>query len=299
MQVTVTTSMDKIPLKRFDVLRKIDISLNIYRTESTPPGSIGPNPHRHTFNEFFLISSGSGTHIVDFVEYQIRPNMLFVVGPGQVHYWDIETLPTGFVILFMEEVFQFFGHDSLITQLDLFSTFGKAACYLSMEEAMWFQQMMENVEVEIQTNDFGWRETIVSLMQMMLVRAQRSYYLASESTESLVAGQRITRQFLDQVEQSVTENLNVGQLAETLGLTVAHLTTMVRQVMGVSAGTLLRQRRVLEAKRLLVHTDMTIAEVAFALSFADPSYFGRFFKRETKSTPRQFREEFKRKSQNA
>ncbi len=292
-------SMDEIPLIRFDGIRTSDISLNFYRTESTPTGSIGPNPHRHTFNEFFLISSGSGTHIVDFVEYQIRPNMLFVVGPGQVHYWEIETLPTGFVILFKEEVFQLFGHDSLLTQLDLFSTFGKAACYLSMEEAMWFQQMMENVEVEIQTNDFGWRETIVSLMQMMLVRAQRSYYLASESTESLVAGQRITRQFLDQVEQSVTENLNVGQLAETLGLTVAHLTTMVRQVMGVSAGTLLRQRRVLEAKRLLVHTDMTIAEVAFALSFADPSYFGRFFKRETKSTPRQFREEFKRKSQNA
>ena len=95
------------------------------------------------------------------------------------------------------------------------------------------------------------------------------------------------------------ENLTVGQLAGALGVTVAHLTTMVRQVMGVSAGTLLRQRRVLEAKRLLVHTDLTIAEIAFALSFADPSYFGRFFKRETKSTPRQFREEFKRKYQNA
>ena len=291
--------MDKIPLKRFDVIRASDISLNFYRTESTPPGSIGPNPHRHTFNELFLISSGSGFHIVDFVEYPIQPNTLFVVGRGQVHYWEIETLPTGFVILFEEEVFPFFGHDSLLTQLNLFSPFGKAARYLSIEEAMWFQQMMEYVESEFQTNDFGWRETIVSLLQMMLIRAQRFFNKASESTESLVAGQRITRQFLDQVEQSINENLSVGQLAETIGVTVAHMTTMVRQVMGVSAGTLLRQRRVLEAKRLLVHTDMTIAEVAYALSFADPSYFGRFFKRETKSTPRQFREEFKRKCQNA
>ncbi|WP_420632249.1 helix-turn-helix domain-containing protein [Candidatus Leptofilum sp.] len=291
--------MDKLPLQRLDGIRQSDISLNFYRTELSPTGSIGPNPHRHTFNEFFFISSGSGTHIIDFVEYPIRPNTLFTVGRGQVHYWkEIEKLPVGFVILFEEEVFPFFGHDSLLPQLDLFSPFGKAACYLSVEEAKWFRQMMDNVESEFKTQDFGWRETTVSMLQMMLIRAKRFYNLKSNSTESLVAEQRITREFLDQVEQSVTEKLSIGQLAETIGVSVAHLTTTVRQVMGVSAGTLLRQRRVLEAKRLLVHTNMTIAEVAFTLSFADPSYFGRFFKRETKSTPRQFREQFKRKYQN-
>ena len=76
--------MDKLPPQRLDVIRQSDISLNFYRTESSPPGSIGPNPHRHTFNEFFFISSGSGAHIVDFVEYPIQPYTLYAVGRGQV-----------------------------------------------------------------------------------------------------------------------------------------------------------------------------------------------------------------------
>jgi len=69
--------------------------------------------------------------------------------------------------------------------------------------------------------------------------------------------------------------------------------------MGVSAGALVRQRRILEAKRLLVHTDMTVSEIAYALNYADPSYFGRFFKRETNLTSSGFRQQFKRKYQNS
>jgi AraC-like DNA-binding protein len=74
---------------------------------------------------------------------------------------------------------------------------------------------------------------------------------------------------------------------------------MIRKVMGVSAGTLLRQRRTLEAKRLLIHTNMTVAEIANALNFVDPSYFGRFFKRETDLTPSGFRQDFESKYQNS
>lgn len=63
--------------------------------------------------------------------------------------------------------------------------------------------------------------------------------------------------------------------------------------MGVTAGALLRQRLVIEAKRWLAHSEWTVAQIAENLNFADASYFGRFFKRETAVTPRTFREDFR------
>ena len=72
--------------------------------------------------------------------------------------------------------------------------------------------------------------------------------------------------------------------------TISHLNNIVKAVTGQTPGQLIRQEVVLEAKRLFTHTDLTSAEVSLRLSFDDPSYFGRFFKRETTMTTTQFRE---------
>jgi len=291
-------SFDNFPLKRFDTISRSEFFLDFYRTEVTPPGSIGAKPHRHTFNELFFIKSGNGIHIVDFVKYPIQKNTLFVVRRGQVHYWEIEKLPEGFVILFSEELLQLFVTEHLMAELDLFRTFGEPAYYLPEEEATWFHQMMENVEGEYQNRKIGWSGMISSLVQMMIIRTQRLNYITRVENNKPTAAEGLTRQFLDLVEQYVNENLTVSQISEMIGVTSAHLTTMVRQKMGVTAGEILRNRRILEAKRLLVHSDMLVEEIAFSLNFNDPSYFGRFFKRETQLTPKQFQEQFKRKYQN-
>ena len=81
-----------------------------------------------------------------------------------------------------------------------------------------------------------------------------------------------------------------GTYADQLGVTVSHLSGSVKAVTGLTPGQLIRQEVVLEAKRLFTHTDLTSAEIGHRLSFDDPSYFGRFFKRETAMTTMQFRE---------
>ena len=68
----------------------------------------------------------------------------------------------------------------------------------------------------------------------------------------------------------------------------------MKALTGVPAGVWLRQRLLLEAKRLLVHTDLTVSQVGEKLEFKDTTYFNRFFKRETGQTPGAFRQEFRR-----
>ena len=79
------------------------------------------------------------------------------------------------------------------------------------------------------------------------------------------------------------------QYAELLYITPNHLNALCNDFLGVSAGTLIRDRVILEAKRLLINLDLMVAEIADRLNFSDQSYFIKFFKKYEGITPEKFR----------
>ena len=79
--------------------------------------------------------------------------------------------------------------------------------------------------------------------------------------------------------------------AEKLGMTVDRLNDHVKRSTGVTAGHLIRQRVLTEAKRQLVFTTQPIHDIAQELAFADPSHFARFFRKQTGTTPHEFRDQ--------
>jgi AraC family transcriptional regulator, transcriptional activator of pobA len=91
----------------------------------------------------------------------------------------------------------------------------------------------------------------------------------------------------------VDENFRTERLlnfyAEKLGMTVDRLNDHVKRSTGVTAGHLIRQRVLTEAKRQLVFTTQPIHDIAEELAFADPSHFARFFRKQTGTTPHEFR----------
>ncbi len=91
------------------------------------------------------------------------------------------------------------------------------------------------------------------------------------------------------IERHSHENHRPADYARRLGITVGHLNHLSRRHLGRTAGVLIRGRLALEAKRRLLHTHQSAAEVAYALGFRDPAYFARFFKRETGASPTGFR----------
>ncbi|EED99738.1 MULTISPECIES: helix-turn-helix domain-containing protein [Burkholderia] len=96
------------------------------------------------------------------------------------------------------------------------------------------------------------------------------------------------------VEQHYREQWPVNRYASRLGITAVYLNGICRRLTRHSALETVHQRLLLEAKRNLVYTSLTIAQIADVLGFSEAAYFSRFFKRLTGASPREFRSEIER-----
>ncbi len=92
------------------------------------------------------------------------------------------------------------------------------------------------------------------------------------------------------IEEFFRKEHLLGFYAEKLGMSVDRLNDHVKRATGVTAGHLIRQRVLTEAKRQLVFTTQPIHDIAEELAFADPSHFARFFRKQTGTTPHEFRD---------
>ena len=97
--------------------------------------------------------------------------------------------------------------------------------------------------------------------------------------------------YRDLIEQHFRDERRLEFYAGRLGVTPARLNAACRARLGTTASGLLHDRIVTEAKRCLIYTGMSVAEVGYALGFDDPAYFSRFFAKRTGQPPGRLREE--------
>ena len=163
-----------MPLYQFRPPKLEAIPLEVVRIEALPKIARMPVPHRQAFYGVFWVTAGSGTHFLDFVGDEIRPNSLHFVGPGQVHYWQIETELRGYAILFESSLFLEQAGRRLLEQINFFHTInGLSVLYSSGTDADWFQTMFEQIEQEYTQQQFARSLSIVSRLQLLLIYAQR------------------------------------------------------------------------------------------------------------------------------
>lgn len=268
------------------------------RFEALPAVATEPYPRRNTFYVIFWITSGSGIHYIDLEALAIVPNTLYFIAPGQTTFWEHLHEVTGYTLLFTQD----FLATNLLEHITLQSfefyhhTQQQSYIHVDDQNAPTFTGLCEHMLDEYTGKNVGRFTMLQCLLPILLVHAQRHYTNLNVALGAS-AGERLLTRYLQLVDIHFRQEQNLQQYAGMLGITSGHLRDIARQHLGTTPIQLLNRRIILEAKRLLIHSDQTIAEIGLRLNFDDPSYFSRFFKRETKQTPSHFRETIREKYQ--
>lgn len=247
-------------------------------------------PHRHDFYEACLLHSGNGSLSIDFVDYPLSPPQMIFLAPGCVHSWDKSIMPSG---LFMRFTTEFMSSNvcssSYPPEFLIFVTIGGSPVIrLNGEQFSKFSFWGKMIESEYSAPGLDRDEALRSYLRLWMIESLR---IASD--QGLVRlegkGAPLTRRFLLLVETDFLMNSSVNDYAERLCVTPSHLCESVRRTINRSASEIIQSRILMEAKRLLRHTDMSVSEIAYHLNFEDPSYFARYFRKHCSVTPSVFR----------
>lgn len=247
-------------------------------------------PHKHSFYHLVFFTEGSGSHSIDFINFPVEPGQIYFMIPGQVHTWDFKKSPEGYIINFSENFISTMLMNA--RYLDQFSFFSGNAAeqVISIPKAAraTIVQLLETILNE-DVSDAELKEDMIrTAMLQLFIHVSR---LTTPAGKAPATGYNsvLLKNFQKLIDMHFREKKLTRDYAAMLFVTPNHLNALSKHVTGKPAGELIRDRIILEAKRLLVNADMSIAEVASELEFEDNSYFSKFFRKYTGQTPETFR----------
>lgn len=278
-------------IQDFPNLSGKDTSVGVKRLEQTFSAIADIHlPHRHNYYEIIWVTQGEGINFIDFNQYPITPNSLHFVSPGQVHAWELAEDVTGYAVIFTHEFFSMGLQDKYtLSELPLFySVNTDTVVHVNEQQAVRFNDLFERIEREYQASLIDRDDMLRAYLRILLIEAKR-LCSPTEITENTKSGVFLTKKFLLLIEEYFLTKTSVTDYAKLLNVTANHLNETVKRTAGKTAGELIRDRLLLEAKRLLIYSEMTVSEIAYYLDFKDPSYFGKFFRKYTGHSPGIFR----------
>jgi len=247
-------------------------------------------PHKHTFYHLVLFTKGAGTHAIDFKTFDVTPNQIYFMIPGQVHSWTFEGEVDGYVIHFSSSFFEsFLLKNEYLDQFPFFSgVIEDAVIQIDPSIQQKIIGLFEDIITESEITDRMSLDLIRSLLLQVFILLSRTT-TGQKEKQALPYNYTLLKTFQKLIEKNFATLKLPRDYAELMYITPNHLNALCNDLLGISAGEVIRNRVLLEAKRLLINLDLTIAEIGYQLNFNDNSYFTKFFKKYTGSTPEEFR----------
>ncbi|ASZ10521.1 helix-turn-helix domain-containing protein [Chitinophaga pendula] len=247
-------------------------------------------PHRHHHYQLIWFTQASGQHVVDFVSYELKDNLLFLLEPGQVHQL-LDSTREGHSIVFSEK-FYFSNKQERETLFDFSHLFDSSNGYmpipLGKDAVAALEKLAELMYLE-RNNRYCNRGIIKHYLNAFLLLAEREKKQAVGNIEPGTGDERVW-QLRRLVDQHFRTEHQAAFYADAFALTPKRLNEITRERTGRTVTELVHTRLVLEAKRNLAFSHKSIKEISYELGFEDPAYFSRFFKHHAGNSPQDFRD---------
>ncbi|MFK4104584.1 helix-turn-helix domain-containing protein [Streptomyces sp. NPDC019531] len=247
--------------------------------------------HRIDFHVVMLFDGGPVRHMIDFAEYEATAGDLVWIRPGQVHRFSptseyrgsVLTMQPGFLPRATVEATELYRYDLP----PLLRPSGPQLAGLTSSLAQLRREYEDTSTLPLSLHTAVLRHSLTAFLL-------RLSHLAASSAEAERRQSDTTfTLFRDAVEKGFATNHSVSAYADALGYSRRTLVRAVRAATGETPKGFIDKRVVLEAKRLLAHTDMPIGRVGAAVGFPDAANFSKFFQQHTEMTPAAFRAELR------
>lgn len=250
-------------------------------------------PHGHSFYHLVYFTKGGGKQAIDFTSFLVKPGQIYFMNPGQVHNWLFSGEVDGYIVNFSENFFDsFFNEHNYLERFPFFSGYGEdQVIQLTGNCVKEVTELFERLLIELKSAKCHAPEMIRTLLLQLFITVARQMEPARLKQLSK-PGYTTLRNFQKLVNENYVKLKLPNEYAAILYVTPNYLNALCRDLLGKSAGEIIRDRIMLEAKRLLINADISISEIAIQLSFQDNSYFTKFFKKYAGKTPEQFRKEY-------
>lgn len=261
-----------------------NVPFNIHRLKHADKKTGAHNQalHQHNYIEIVYITKGSGTFLIDLDQHPLKADRLFLVQPKQVHQLRPGNDTEGYVIVFTENFLAMGEHEfDLIYQGGIFQTFSRSAGIdLKPEIATAMQDTIKSMVREYKQPDIYRNEMLHRYLKIFLIYLTRQCQQDLQ-TSSPSAFSKLVQLFISLIDQHYKTSKKVNDYAQQLAVTANYLNEIVKKTTGQPASYHIRQRIVLEAKRLAAYSDISMKDIAGMLGFSDVSHFSKFFKHAT------------------
>lgn len=245
-------------------------------------------PHRKDYYLIVLMRKGGTRQWIDMTPFTLKSNTVYFYVPNRIIVKEgIEELwSTG--IAFTKEFLSLQENASLTKLPILESPHGGHELLLTDENLEYVEDLLTKINIEYKKPNHWQQQMLAAYLTLLLTYLSRLYfeqYNAQESSQE----KNLLKDYQAKINESFRELKEVGDYASLLNISAGHLSEIVKNQSGKPAIKHIHERLVLEARRLLFHTNHSLKEIAFELGFSDASYFNRFFKREAALTPAAYR----------
>jgi AraC family transcriptional activator of pobA len=254
--------------------------------------TISPHRHRNLF-QILLCERGGGTLDLEADVIRFEAPAVIVLSPTVAHGFRFRPDETeGYVVSFTEDVAGALGENgsAALARLRSIAT-TPLVSFKRADDVKRLARLCRELLDETSFAREGYEVAARSYLALIGIEVARLAASRNRSgSVTLTAADPTVEELRRLIEANFQTERNIGFYAGKLAMTPDRLNDHVKRATGVTAGHLLRQRILTEAKRQLVFTRLTVGEIAYDLAFADPSHFGRFFKKQTGTTPQAFRD---------
>ena len=249
-------------------------------------------PHAHDFEELLIGMEGELEHFIDFKEAKVKAPYISFVTKGKLHkvkpliykgkcsLWQIR-----FKSDFLPETsFQLYSyyHDHANIQLKNEPCFKRL---VTLCEMMGYEMSLPNPKLAV----------VHDLLKALFTMIEGEHEKQPGSDGAVPKTQNTTfKNFLIILEDNFRRDAGVDFYAEKLFMSARNLNLICKNIISKSVSEIIEERKLIEAKNLLIHTDKPIAEIGFEIGYSENAYFTSVFKKKIGQTPTDFREKMSR-----